>query len=84
MTLEEFEQRLEENLNTLQNQLENGAYKPLPVLRAYIGKEDGDRRSIGIPAVRDRIVQQALLSVLSLFLLSVPGKKRLFRLPMGG
>jgi len=65
VTVEEFEQNLEENLNSLQNQLEKGAYKPLPVLRAYIGKENGSRRSIGIPAVRDRIVQQALLSVLS-------------------
>ncbi|MBC8520809.1 MAG: group II intron reverse transcriptase/maturase, partial [Methanomicrobia archaeon] len=65
VTLEEFEQNLEENVSILQNQLENDAYKPLPVLRIYISKEDGTRRSIGIPVVRDRVVQQALLSVLS-------------------
>jgi len=65
MTVEEFEQNLEGNLNTLQNQLENGAYKPLPVLRIYIDKEGGTMRSIGIPVVIDRVVQQALLSVLS-------------------
>jgi len=65
MTVEEFEQNLEENVSILQNQLENDAYKPLPVLRIYISKEDGTRRSIGIPVVRDRVVQQALLSVLS-------------------
>ena len=65
MTLEEFDKKLEENLNSLQNQLETGDYKPLPVLRIYIDKEDGTKRSIGIPVVRDRIVQQALLSVIS-------------------
>jgi RNA-directed DNA polymerase len=35
------------------------------VLRIYIDKESGAQRSIGIPAVRDRVVQQALLLVLS-------------------
>jgi len=35
------------------------------VLRVYIDKEDGGKRSIGIPAVRDRIVQQVLLSNMS-------------------
>ncbi|MDY6856501.1 MAG: group II intron reverse transcriptase/maturase, partial [Thermodesulfobacteriota bacterium] len=65
ITLEEFEQNLEENLNILQKQLEKGDYSPLPVLRIYIDKDDKSKRSIGIPAVRDRIVQQSLLSVLS-------------------
>ncbi|MFZ2071647.1 MAG: CRISPR-associated primase-polymerase type A1 [Halobacteriota archaeon] len=65
ITWEEFEQNLDENLNTLQNQLEQGDYKPLPVLRFYVDKGNGAKRSIGIPVVRDRIVQQALLSVLS-------------------
>ncbi|VVB94675.1 Reverse transcriptase (RNA-dependent DNA polymerase) [uncultured archaeon] len=62
VTLEEFEQDLDSNLNSLQKQLEIGDYSPLPVLRVYIDKEDGGKRSIGIPAVRDRIVQQVLLS----------------------
>jgi group II intron reverse transcriptase/maturase len=65
ITLEEFEQNLDENLDILQKQLESEDFKPLPVLRFYIDKEDGTKRSIGIPAVRDRIVQQAMLSVLS-------------------
>ena len=65
MTLEEFEQDLDGNLNNLQKQLENGDYSPLPVLRVHIDKEDGGKRSIGIPAVMDRIVQQVLLSNMS-------------------
>lgn len=65
VTLGEFEQKLNENLNLLQRQLEQGDYKPLPVLRIYIDKGDGTRRPIGIPVVVDRIVQQALLSALS-------------------
>jgi len=65
ITVEEFDQKREENLKLLQTQLETGDYKPLPVLRFYIDKGNGTKRSIGIPAVRDRIVQQALLSVLS-------------------
>lgn len=65
VTLGQFEQDLEQNLSTLRNQLENDDYKPLPVLRAYIDKEDGAKRPIGIPPVRDKVVQQSLLSVLS-------------------
>lgn len=65
VTLEEFEKELEGNLNDLKEQLETGNFKPLPVLRVYIDREDGKKRSIGIPAVRDRIVQQVLLSNIS-------------------
>jgi RNA-directed DNA polymerase len=65
ITLEEFEKNLDENVTILQKQLENADFKPLPVLRFYVDKEDGTRRSLGIPVVRDRIVQQALLLVLS-------------------
>jgi len=65
ITLEEFEKNLENNLNLLQKELETGNFKPLPVLRFYLNKEDGTSRPIGIPPVRDRVVQQALHSVLS-------------------
>lgn len=65
VTLEDFEGSLDENLTTLRDQLESGDYKPLPVLRFYIDKDDGTKRAIGIAAVRDRVVQQTLLSVLS-------------------
>jgi RNA-directed DNA polymerase len=60
VTIEDFEKNLDGNLIRLQEQLETGNYSPIPVLRVYIDKEDGGKRSIGIPAVRDRIVQQVL------------------------
>ncbi len=65
VTIEDFEKDLDGNLNILQEELDIGNYCPLPVLRIYIDKEDGGKRSIGIPAVRDRIVQQVLLSNMS-------------------
>ena len=65
MTLEDFEQNLELNLNNLLNLLETGDYKPLPVVRIYKDKGNGTKRSIGIPVIMDKIVQQALLLVLS-------------------
>lgn len=65
VTIEDFEADLDGNLTHLQKQLETENYSPVPVLRFYIDKEDGGKRSIGIPAVRDRIVQQVLLSKMS-------------------
>jgi RNA-directed DNA polymerase len=65
VTIEDFEKDLDGNLTHLQEQLETGIYSPIPVLRVYIDKEDGGKRSIGIPAVRDRIVQQVLHSNMS-------------------
>ncbi|MCK5450579.1 MAG: RNA-directed DNA polymerase, partial [Candidatus Omnitrophica bacterium] len=38
ITLEEFEKNLGDNLNLLQKELENGDFKPLPVLRFYLDK----------------------------------------------
>lgn len=65
VTLERFEQTLNGNLSILQKQIETGEYRPVPVLRIYIDKDDGKKRSIGIPAVRDRVAQQVLLMNMS-------------------
>jgi group II intron reverse transcriptase/maturase len=59
-SLEAFEAHLEEELQCLRAALKDDAYVPLPGRRVYLPKPDGRKRGLAIPAVRDRVVQQAL------------------------
>ncbi|MCC6334758.1 MAG: hypothetical protein IT380_12335, partial [Myxococcales bacterium] len=65
VTLEAVEQYgVEKLLNELRDELHAGEYRAPPVLRRYIPKADGKQRPLGIPTVRDRVVQMAAKLVL--------------------
>jgi group II intron reverse transcriptase/maturase len=51
-------------LHQLQEELKVGYYQPQPVKRVYIPKPDGRQRPLGIPVVRDRVVQAAMKIVI--------------------
>ena len=64
-TVAHFAREAEAELARLHAQLRDGTYQPQPVRRAWIAKPGSqERRPLGIPAVRDRVVQAALRHVL--------------------
>lgn len=60
----DFAAKEDEHVAQLVSELKRKAYTPAPVRRVVIPKEGGGERKLGIPCVRDRVVQQALLDIL--------------------
>ena len=63
-TVKAFAEKLEENVEFLHQALKTKTYLPSPVRRKEIEKPDGGIRLLGIPTVRDRVVQQAVVNII--------------------
>ena len=62
---QEYEHDLEERLISLHRRVHRGAYRAQPSRRVYIPKADGRQRPLGIAALEDKIVQQAVVRILN-------------------
>ena len=65
MTWQEYETDLEDRLADLHSRVHRGTYRAQPSKRVYIPKADGRQRPLGIAALEDKIVQQAVVTVLN-------------------
>ena len=64
-SIQEFERKLNQNLKELHRLLKEGRYIPSPLRRVLIPKPSSDKlRPLGIPTVRDRVVQQAIKRII--------------------
>ena len=65
MTIDKLLEYLQEHKESFLGSLRNGMYRPLPVKRVEIPKPDGGVRLLGVPAMIDRMIQQAISQVLT-------------------
>jgi len=62
---QEYETGLEDRLTDLHSRVHRGVYRAQPSRRVYIPKADGRQRPLGIAALEDKIVQQAVVTILN-------------------
>ena len=65
LTWEDYAADLDRNLTDLHARVHSGAYRALPSRRRYIPKADGKQRPLGIAALEDKIVQAAVVAILT-------------------
>ena len=65
VTWQEYETGLEDRLTDLLSRVHRGVYRAQPSRRVYIPKADGQQRPLGIAALEDKIVQQAVVTILN-------------------
>lgn len=63
-SITDFQKQSEQHLGEIQRAVKNGTYQATPVLRKFIPKRNGTLRPLGIPTVKDRILQQATKNVI--------------------
>lgn len=64
VTVEDFEKDLDGSLHVLLHEVKSKTYTPLPLLKIIVDKGNGEGRMLCIPAVRDRVVQAAVLQAI--------------------
>ena len=63
--VDELYSYIKENWKNIEEQIRQRTYKPRPVRRVEIPKPNGGKRKLGIPTVMDRVIQQAIVQVIS-------------------
>lgn len=65
MTVSELPEYIREHKDEMREKIMHRHYRPLPVKRVQIPKDDGSKRNLGVPAVKDRWIEQATCQVLT-------------------